>query len=138
MTSRTVLAIWRHTSAKASGGWPNTIQTDGFDTAVNPWVPAKANTKAELAELLNRNAAAAVDALKNCPADLDWNTPWVMRNGEQIFMSLPRIITLRSMVMNHLVHHRGQLTVYLRLHNTHVPGAYGPSADDKEKWAQPA
>ena len=52
--------------------------------------------------------------------------------------ALPRIAVLRSMVMNHLVHHRAQLGVYLRMNNVEIPGMYGPSADEMNMFAQSA
>jgi len=58
------------------------------------------------------------------------NNSWTFRRGEQIFFTLPRKVALRNMAFNHLVHHRGQLSVYLRLLNIPVPGMYGPSADE--------
>jgi len=54
---------------------------------------------------------------------------WTMRNGEQIYFTLPKAVVMRTWVFNHLVHHRAQLGVYLRLLNIPVPGVYGPSAD---------
>ena len=56
---------------------------------------------------------------------------WTMRNGETVIMSLPRMAVLRGMVMNHMIHHRAQLTMYYRMLDVPVPGLYGPSADDK-------
>ncbi len=53
-----------------------------------------------------------------------------LRNGEQIFLDMPRAGVIRGMVMNHIVHHRGQLSVYLRLNDIPVPALYGPSADE--------
>jgi uncharacterized damage-inducible protein DinB len=53
--------------------------------------------------------------------------------GQQIF-SMPRATVLRSMVMSHLIHHRAQLGVYLRLNNIEIPGMYGPSADEMKMW----
>jgi uncharacterized damage-inducible protein DinB len=55
---------------------------------------------------------------------------WTLKNGEQEVFTLPKIAVLRSFVMNHLIHHRGQLSVYLRLRNVPVPAIYGPSADE--------
>ena len=54
-----------------------------------------------------------------------------MRNGETIYFTMPKIAVLRSWSFNHLYHHRGQLTVYLRLLGVAVPGMYGPTADDQ-------
>lgn len=55
---------------------------------------------------------------------------WRLRNGEHIIFEMPRVAVVRHMVLNHIVHHRGQLSVYLRLLNVPVPGMYGPSADE--------
>jgi hypothetical protein len=56
--------------------------------------------------------------------------PWTLRNGDQVFFQLPRIAAIRGMCFNHLIHHRGQLSVYMRLKNVPVPSIYGPSADE--------
>ena len=55
---------------------------------------------------------------------------WTMKQGDQEIMTMPRVAVLRSFFMNHLIHHRGQLSVYLRLRNVPVPAIYGPSADE--------
>ena len=57
--------------------------------------------------------------------------PWSLKNGDMVFFTLPKIAVLRSFVFNHIVHHRGQLTVYLRLNEIPVPSIYGPSADEQ-------
>jgi uncharacterized damage-inducible protein DinB len=54
----------------------------------------------------------------------------LLSNGQEVF-SMPRGGVIRSMVMNHSIHHRGQLTMYMRLNDIPVPGLYGPSADEK-------
>ena len=64
-------------------------------------------------------------------ADILKNENWTMRNGETIYFTMPKIAVLRSWSFNHLYHHRGQLTVYLRLLGVAVPGMYGPTADDQ-------
>ncbi len=55
---------------------------------------------------------------------------WKLRNGEQVYFDMPRIQVLRGMVFNHIINHRGQLSVYLRLNDIPVPALYGPSADE--------
>lgn len=55
--------------------------------------------------------------------------PWTLRAGSHVIMTLPRVAVLRTMVMNHIIHHRGQLSVYLRLNDVAVPEIYGPTAD---------
>lgn len=62
--------------------------------------------------------------------DPDFQVPWSLKRGDQIFFSAPRGVVVRQHI-NHLVHHRGQLTVYLRLLDVPVPSIYGPTADEK-------
>ncbi|MCL6524976.1 MAG: DinB family protein [Thermoflavifilum sp.] len=59
---------------------------------------------------------------------------WVMRNGDQIIFEGPRIQLIRWMGLHHLVHHRAELIVYLRLLDVAIPGLYGPSADEPPAW----
>ena len=61
----------------------------------------------------------------------DMKVGWTLRAGAQIWFTLPRGAVFRSFVMSHLIHHRAQLTVYLRLLDVPVPGMYGPSADEQ-------
>lgn len=72
-----------------------------------------------------RDARAAMDI-----SDAEWATMWSLRNGEHEMFSLPRAAAFRSFVMNHTIHHRGQLSVYLRLLDVPLPAIYGPSADE--------
>ena len=55
---------------------------------------------------------------------------WTMKHGDQEILTMPRVAVLRSFIMNHLIHHRGQLSVYLRLRNVPLPAIYGPTADE--------
>ena len=55
---------------------------------------------------------------------------WKLLMGGNVIMAMPRLAVIRTMVMNHTIHHRGQLTVYLRLKEAKVPAIYGPSADE--------
>jgi uncharacterized damage-inducible protein DinB len=57
--------------------------------------------------------------------------PWTLRQGQQEFFTMPRASAIRTFVMNHLIHHRGQLSVYLRLRDVPLPAIYGPSADEQ-------
>lgn len=56
--------------------------------------------------------------------------PWALKAGGQTIFSMPRAAVFRSFILSHGIHHRGQLTVYLRLNNVPVPSIYGPSADE--------
>ena len=63
--------------------------------------------------------------------DAEMMAPWALKNGGQEIFSMPRATVVRSFVMNHLIHHRGQLSVYLRLRDVPLPAIYGPSADEQ-------
>ena len=65
----------------------------------------------------------------------DFMAPWSLKRGNQVFFTMPRVAVVRQTI-NHLVHHRGQLTVYLRLVDVPLPSIYGPTAD--EGWGAPA
>ncbi|MHB1193004.1 MAG: DinB family protein [Longimicrobiales bacterium] len=95
-----------------------------------PW---ERNIPAGRAELLAAFDAAVADArpvLEKATAD-DFSVAWTLRSGEEVWFTLPRSAVFRSFVMSHLIHHRAQLTVYLRLLDIPVPGIYGPSADEQ-------
>jgi uncharacterized damage-inducible protein DinB len=62
-------------------------------------------------------------------SDEEMAKPWSLKMGDRVLMTLPRAVTIRQTI-NHLVHHRGQLTVYLRLNDVPVPSIYGPTADE--------
>ena len=63
--------------------------------------------------------------------DADMFTPWTFKQGPHEIFTMPRIAAIRSFVMNHSIHHRGQLSVYLRLNDVPLPSMYGPTADEQ-------
>lgn len=84
-------------------------------------------------ELLLQEFDAKVSAARTCltqRSDAEMLAPWTLRNQGQEIFTLPRISAVRSFVMNHSIHHRGQLSVYLRLRNVPLPSIYGPTADE--------
>jgi uncharacterized damage-inducible protein DinB len=56
--------------------------------------------------------------------------PWSLLRSGQTLMTMPKVAVVRSFMLNHIIHHRGQLSVYLRLNDVPVPSIYGPSADE--------
>ncbi len=111
-------------------GWiKDTVENPELDFATMDYKPFVPETTAELVEFLDKNIAASTEALKNT-SDETMMQNWKMRNGEQIYFDMPRIQVLRGFIFNHVVHHRGQLSVYLRLNDIPVPALYGPSADE--------
>jgi uncharacterized damage-inducible protein DinB len=77
----------------------------------------------------DKNAAAGRKALEDAK-DSDFQLPWSLKMGDQVLMTMPRGAVVRQTI-SHLSHHRGQLTVYLRLLDVPVPSVYGPTADDR-------
>ena len=64
-------------------------------------------------------------------SDADLMVPWTLLHGGNEIFTMPRIAVIRGMILNHIIHHRGQLTMYLRLNDLPVPALYGPSADEE-------
>lgn len=92
-----------------------------------PLPPARSRT--ELLASFDQNVKDARAALVG-KADGEFMAPWSLKRGGQTIFSMPRATVWRSFVLSHLVHHRGQLSVYLRLQDVAVPSMYGPSADE--------
>ena len=91
--------------------------------------PVPATTRAELLKLFDDNVAAARTAL-TAAADAEMTAPWSLKQGGHTIFSMPKAAVWRSFVMSHVIHHRAQLAVYLRLNDIPVPSIYGPSADE--------
>lgn len=106
-----------------------TLNQPELDFSKFDYKPFEPATSEELLEYFDKNISEALDVLKNT-SDETFFEPWTMRNGEQVYFTMPKAVTMRSFVMNHIVHHRGQLSVYLRLNDIPVPAIYGPSADE--------
>jgi uncharacterized damage-inducible protein DinB len=106
-----------------------TLNTSELDFAATPYAPAKAETTEDLLAIFDKSAGEARTALAGA-SDEELFKPWTLRNGDQVFFTMPKVAVLRGFVMNHIIHHRAQLTVYLRLNDIPVPALYGPSADE--------
>jgi len=104
------------------------IAQDSLDMA-SGFKPFEAKSNADLHATFDKNVAAARGAIAGASDDT-FMKMWSLKRGEQTLMSMPKIAVVRSFVLNHLIHHRGQLSVYLRLNNVPVPSIYGPSADE--------
>ena len=107
------------------------LTTPELDFAKGSWTPLPFESPAQLVRALDEGAAKVRSALKNTP-DSAWNDKWTLSfQGKPIF-SGTRFLAYRQMFLNHIVHHRAQLGVYLRLNDVPVPATYGPSADDTQ------
>lgn len=90
--------------------------------------PKATNIKEALA-IFDKGVADGRAALAKA-SDADLMKVWSLLNNGQTFFSLPRVAAYRGMIMNHMIHHRGQLTIYFRLNEIPVPSLYGPSGDE--------
>ena len=112
---------------------PVALAQDSIDFRPPGAPPRQPNIMTDCKKLLedfDKNVAAALDAIAKS-SDEDLKKIFTRQAGGRTIFSLPRAAALRSFVMNHIIHHRGQLSVYLRLNNVAVPSIYGPSADEQ-------
>lgn len=107
-----------------------TVKTDELDFMSGAYQSPKPVTHEELLRVFDDNIAAAKEALQSTDME-ELMKPWTLRRGEQVLFTMPKVAVIRSFALNHLVHHRGQLSVYLRMNDVPLPGMYGPSADEK-------
>ena len=114
-------------------GWAvDTMTKDSFDIAppgAPPYKEEPAATSAALLEKFDKSTAAARTALA-AASDADFQNNWSLMAGGNTLFTMPRIACIRTFVMNHVIHHRAQLGVYLRMNDIPVPAVYGPSADE--------
>src|SRR4051812_43021325 len=106
-----------------------TMTADELDFAKEPYKAHIATSPEELVSILDKHVNKAIEVLEGC-TDEDFNKMWSLRNGENIFFTLPKKVVLRTFALSHNYHHRAQLGVYLRLLDVAVPGMYGPTADE--------
>lgn len=113
--------------------WANvSIEADTFDMnpeGGDPPKAPKAGSSAELLEIFDKNVAAARAVIAGASAD-DLAKTWTLLSGGNEVLAFPKLVVIRGFVLNHLIHHRGQLSVYLRMNDVPVPSIYGPSADE--------
>lgn len=115
-------------------GWGSAILTqDEFNFAAKEYKPTQAATPDELLAIYRASAHAAKKALSEVAPD-DLTKTWTLRAGDHVIFSRPKQDVFRDMVLNHTGHHRGQLTVYLRLLDVPVPSLFGPSADEQPNF----
>ncbi len=109
--------------------WGNTILNEpSFDLAVAPPHLQALTSRAAILSLFDDNTKrtrAFMDKI-----DAEYMASWTLKRGGQEMFSLPRVAAFKSFVVNHMIHHRGQMSVYLRLNDVPVPPIYGPTADE--------
>jgi uncharacterized damage-inducible protein DinB len=102
------------------------VERMDFTGEEKPFSPA---TRKELLEAFDKHVAESRELLSRA-TDEELMKTWTLTYKGNLIFAMPRAAVLRTMVMSHLIHHRAQLGVYLRLNNVEIPGMYGPSADE--------
>lgn len=111
----------------------DTINHDTYDVAppgAEPYREVPATTTQELLERFDKAVAEARKSMQGA-SDEHWMKSWSLLSGGNTLFTSPRYTAIRAFVLNHCIHHRAQLGVYLRLNNLPVPALYGPSADEQ-------
>ena len=111
------------------GAWALTTDHFDFATVRDTMKPTVAESREHVLGVFDKTTSKAREAIKGT-SDADWTKTWKLSSGERVFYEGPRIGAVRGMMMNHIIHHRAQLGVYLRLNDVAVPSIYGPSADE--------
>lgn len=115
-------------------GWVALVMTsDSFDIAPpggEPYRTPAVTSREDILQRFDRNAAAAHAAIE-AASDERLSATWTLQRDGQVLFAMPRRAVLRSFVLNHSIHHRGHLCVYLRLNEIPVPSLYGPSGDER-------
>ena len=110
-----------------------TMRSSSYDVGGQDDPEARLTPAASRAELLaafDEKIKVAREAVARA-SDGEMMAPWTLKSGAHEVFTMPRVVVYRSFVMNHMIHHRGQLSVYLRLRNVPLPSIYGPSADEQ-------
>jgi uncharacterized damage-inducible protein DinB len=111
-------------------GWVHgIINQDEFVMGVGAYSPPTAESVFEILDLFDRNVAVVSENLQD-QTNEHLMAPWRLKKGDQVLMEIPRMAMIRTMLLSHIIHHRGQLSVYLRLHDVPLPSVYGPTADE--------
>jgi uncharacterized damage-inducible protein DinB len=109
-----------------------TLEQDVFDTnpaGGAPFSPGVMTSRQDTLAKFDEHVKKARTVLESTTDDAMMK-PWTLKSGDRTIMTMPRIAVMRGFVLNHLIHHRAQLGVYLRMNDVPVPSIYGPSADE--------
>jgi uncharacterized damage-inducible protein DinB len=125
--SMSLVALSTHVATIPGWGVP-TLTAPELDLGAQNQNTAAAS-RADLLARFDKNVAETRAALTG-KTDAEMMATWSLKHNGQKLFTMPRVAVWRGFVLNHLVHHRGQLSVYLRLNDVPVPAMYGPSADE--------
>jgi uncharacterized damage-inducible protein DinB len=119
--------------AELAGFGLSVLTQPGVDFSQNTYTPTPFESPAQLVRVFDEGAAKVRAAL-SVTSESSWSEPWKLSYQGKTLFEGTRFLAYRQMFLNHIVHHRAQLGVYLRLNDTPLPGTYGPSADDAMRF----
>lgn len=112
--------------------WITHIATaDEYDFAKTPYNEVTAKSNEELLKIFDKIYEEAIASLDNITDEELMGKNWKLKVGDTVYVDLPKVAAMRAMAYSHFIHHRGQLSVYLRLKDVPLPSVYGPTADQK-------
>jgi uncharacterized damage-inducible protein DinB len=106
------------------------LKRDAYDIAESGPPKPEQTSLTDALRVFDAHVASVRRRLVEC-SDGELHAAWELRKGAQVLMVMPRLTALRRFLLHHIIHHRGQLTVYLRLQNVALPPIYGPTADER-------
>ena len=110
-------------------GWVSTVlDADGFDMGARNYTPQTAGSVSEILAIFDKNVPMVEAVIRRQTLDR-LSATWRITKQGQVLLEMPRMGVIRTLLLNHLIHHRGQLSVYLRLKDVPLPSIYGPTAD---------
>lgn len=115
--------------AELAGFGLSVLTTSGMDFAAGEYKPLPFDSAAQLVRAFDEGAAKVREALPKV-SDAAWSENWKLSFSGRTLFEGPRFVAYRQMFLNHIVHHRAQLGVYLRMNGAPLPATYGPSADE--------
>jgi uncharacterized damage-inducible protein DinB len=111
-------------------GWGDVvISRDSLDFAKGEYIPNTSANSEQRLKFFDEQVARSVAAFEKAK-DEDLEALWALKNGDAVYFSAPKKVAMRGIFMSHIIHHRAQLGVYLRLIGVPVPMTYGPTADE--------
>lgn len=116
--------------AELPGFGVTVLTTPELDFSKSTYTPLVFESSAQLVKVLEEGGAQVRSTLAKLPDDV-WKQNWRLAFGDRTIFEGERFLAYRQMFLNHLVHHRAQLGVYLRLNDVPLPSTYGPTADDR-------
>jgi len=131
----TIAQLASHT-AEIYNWWESTLNQDVLEMSTYKYDKGDISDIKFIRQKLEENIAIAIKSLENCPEEKLMQNWSMQNNGQELMPPMPRAQVIRSFLMNHLYHHRGEMVAYLRAAGKTVPGLYGPTYEEQQAMRQ--